>query len=989
MPQLGRQGLMIMSLAGELPITEVEGHALIQPESKPPIVPSGDVPTPRWRDKLHFKIAFSQLSLLVLMITATITVLMTVERDLLVEQGYEIAEQLGNRVVSDLQDRVSLAEGVTTTLSNLGEALPHDESEFMRVIPHVFDFEGEESFIAGGGIWPEPGAFEEGKARRSFFWGRDAEGKLQYFDDYNDPAGNGYHNEEWYVPAKSYPPGKAFWSKSYMDPYSYQPMVTCTVPMKQGGKLTGVATLDLKLEGLQEFLGRRAEAVGGYIFAVDRNNKFLTFPQNERAKVYGTDDKGTRTEEFKNATELGVELPAFRPVAEALQRVNERLIKLAEGLDGGIGGLAEKFDRESYQIDAEEGRLCAAVLRDPMASESEVSKLITRFVLDDDVMFGEPVLVSVFHMPRTYWKVVVVTPIAHFYAQADAITFDVGRYIVGLELLSLCVMFLIMRRFVVRPLRRMSNDLARVSKADGSLDASLDESERSELGLLAYEFNRRTGRLAHALADVECARDEMEQRVEDRTAELREAVSAVHLLHDVSSEANKTDDLEATCGFTLARICEFADWQVGEVYLRDRESGALCVSQKRFGAGDRRYENLLRDGRPLLTPDVGLITDAVVKCELVRAGLLPDVLDGQARMGELQASGLRSVYAFPVVVGSVVVAVFAGYAVAVEPFDEGLLDLTRSLSAQIAWVVERHYAVDDREAMHVRLRESSRQAGMADVATSVLHNVGNVLNSVNVSAGVAIEMIEGSKLSGLRRAVALLKEHADDLAEFLSTDDHGSKFMRYLGAVSERLAGEHSGLRVELVSLGQNIEHIKQIIAMQQDHASDTSADVVEQIDVCDMFEDAIRISQAACDDRDVRVERDFASALGIVTTKHKLMQILVNLIKNAAEALENTSDKPRVITLRVRSGKDEGVVLEVGDNGMGIAADDLNLVFSHGFTTKENGHGFGLHSSAIAATELGGSLRVRSDGPGCGAVFTILLPALRPARFAGSGARL
>ena len=111
---------------------------------------------------------------------------------------------------------------------------------------------------------------------------------------------------------------------------------------------------------------------------------------------------------------------------------------------------------------------------------------------------------------------------------------------------------------------------------------------------------------------------------------------------------------------------------------------------------------------------------------------------------------------------------------------------------------------------------------------------------------------------------------------------------------------------------------------------------------------------------------------------KQKVLQILVNLMRNARDALVESGRQGPAIDLahpNRRRSDEKKVVIEVIDNGVGIEEENLTKIFSHGFTTKRHGHGFGLHSSANAAKEMGGNLTAHSDGPGRGAVFTLELP--------------
>ena len=285
------------------------------------------------------------------------------------------------------------------------------------------------------------------------------------------------------------------------------------------------------------------------------------------------------------------------------------------------------------------------------------------------------------------------------------------------------------------------------------------------------------------------------------------------------------------------------------------------------------------------------------------------------------------------------------------------------------------------EKTHLELLDSSRHAGMAEVATSVLHNVGNVLNSVNIAASVVADNLHKSWGSSLAKVAALMDEHAADLGAFITSDPRGRQIPSYLAKLATQLDCERVSTLGEVEELRQNIEHIKEIVAMQQNYAR--AAGVTEIVSVTDLVDNALRINAAALMRDDVKVIRDYPPHVSKITVdKHKLLQILVNLIGNAKHACAETNRADKTVTVRVHNG-DGRVKIAVSDNGLGIPRENLTRIFNHGFTTRKDGHGFGLHSGALAAHEMGGALIAQSDGPGQGACFTIDLPLspIEPAR--------
>ena len=294
---------------------------------------------------------------------------------------------------------------------------------------------------------------------------------------------------------------------------------------------------------------------------------------------------------------------------------------------------------------------------------------------------------------------------------------------------------------------------------------------------------------------------------------------------------------------------------------------------------------------------------------------------------------------------------------------------TAELTSEIA---ERKLAEAKIEKMHQELLQSSRQAGMAEVATNVLHNVGNVLNSVNVSAGLVVDGVKKSRTSSLARVVALLKEHEQDLGTFITDDPKGKLVPAHLAQLSEHLSGEQQAFVKELDSLRQNVEHIKEIVSVQQNYAK--LGGMKEKVNVVGLVEDSLRMHEGGLGRHHVEVIRDYQAEPVINTDKHKVLQILVNLLRNAKHACQESDRMDRQLTVRVANG-DGRVKISVIDNGVGIAPENLTRIYNHGFTTRKDGHGFGLHSGALAAKEMGGSLTARSDGPGKGAAFTLELP--------------
>jgi len=304
-------------------------------------------------------------------------------------------------------------------------------------------------------------------------------------------------------------------------------------------------------------------------------------------------------------------------------------------------------------------------------------------------------------------------------------------------------------------------------------------------------------------------------------------------------------------------------------------------------------------------------------------------------------------------------------------------ELQQQVNALQREINEREQAEEALRISQQKLLESSRLAGMAEVATGVLHNVGNVLNSVNVSAGIVMEKLRRSKAPKLAKAAALLTSQNGSLAEYLTKDPNGQKLPGYLSKLGEFFVSENAELLAEVNQLGRNIEHIKEVVAMQQSYAKVSG--VFENLPAHRLAEDAIAMNIGAFERHGVVVDRQFSNVPLVRVDRHKVLQILINLLRNAKYALDESGRTDKRITISVFAANDRSVHIVVVDNGIGISAENLTRIFAHGFTTREEGHGFGLHSGALAAHAMGGSLSVTSAGTGHGAAFTLELPIAPP----------
>jgi signal transduction histidine kinase len=285
--------------------------------------------------------------------------------------------------------------------------------------------------------------------------------------------------------------------------------------------------------------------------------------------------------------------------------------------------------------------------------------------------------------------------------------------------------------------------------------------------------------------------------------------------------------------------------------------------------------------------------------------------------------------------------------------------------------------IEERETQlietHRELVDTARRVGMAEVATGVLHNVGNVINSVGVTTASMHGILKNSRTPYLSDVVKVLEEHTDDLGAFLTSDARGLRLPTFLAELSNTLTNDQEHLRQAVEKLMHFVQHLTEIIALQQGYGKPSG--LSEPVLLSNLIEDAVRINSEAISRHDIEVRREYATLPSMLLDRPKVLQIVTNLISNAKYALSQNEKETKRLTLRLTEPEAGRVRIEVSDNGVGIIQENVTRIFGYGFTTHQDGHGFGLHSGALAAKEMGGSLRAESDGPGTGATFTLTLP--------------
>ncbi|CAM2067595.1 Histidine kinase [Sulfidibacter corallicola] len=501
--------------------------------------------------------------------------------------------------------------------------------------------------------------------------------------------------------------------------------------------------------------------------------------------------------------------------------------------------------------------------------------------------------------------------------------------LVLVSLMALVVGFLATRRqaaTITQPLAAVT--AAADTIAAGNYNVEVELSTGDEIEVLAHSFNKMAQDLEKSYAELADLNKNLEAKVEQRTKELAESESKFRTLFEESADAILLGDENELfdCNPAMLRLmgCQTKDELL--------TMGPDDISPERQPDGERSneklrdiYRHVLNEGSQLFEWVSRRVDNSEFYTEIVVTGFM---LNGRPVLHKV------------------------------------FRDIT-----------ERKETEDALRKAQQRLLETAHSSGMAEIATGVLHNIGNILNSVNISTEEIALTLKNSKIKGFLKANEMMRGHADDLTEYLVHHDKGKLIPGYYLSLGEAIADEQHTLQEEINALTNKVNMMRDVISTQQNYAK--ASLYTEDVRVIDLIEDSLKLQLASLQKQGVKIQRSFDSDPKGSVAKVKLVHVLTNLIKNAKEAMQGNDAQNKVQHLSIKMEKieDNMVQVFVQDNGVGIAHENLEKIFNHGFTTKANGHGFGLHTCANFMTEMGGDLSVQSDGPGKGATFVVTFP--------------
>ncbi len=551
----------------------------------------------------------------------------------------------------------------------------------------------------------------------------------------------------------------------------------------------------------------------------------------------------------------------------------------------------------------------------------------------------------------------------------------------------------------------------------GFLDAAR-EADRQGFALVAALAHERALRLCRSRGYVEYAGFHLQAALERygkwgasaKAADLRDECADLREPRPV--ETDSAGELAASQALDMTTMLKAAQALSGEIQTAKLIDKLMRFLMENAGA-QRGLLIMLRDGRLAVEAESdaasgetklydGLLIErrddlpkpVIHFVSRTKADLVIDDLSADKQFVSdpyLRGSGVKSLLCMPILRGSELVGILCLENQLVKgAFSGRRLEMLRMLSPQIAISLENARFVDEMTELNRVLREeiqvrkeaeaalqkaqevavqNARKAGKAEFATSVLHNIKNVLNSVWLARAELGQLLEDSKIPQLGRCIGMMAERRQDLGAYLDHDPKGRLVLPYLEKVHLVLQEDQERFVGEMEALAKSLSLMKDIIETQQAHAK--GALLNQAVSLLPVIDDALRTQGEAIARHRIRVFKEFEVDGFVRAEKTRLTHILINLVKNAVEAM-GLEEGDRDLTLSTGLDQNGCAYLRVADTGMGIAPKDLENLFSHGFTTKEFGHGFGLNYCAKVMKEMGGHLRAESEGRGKGAAFTL-----------------
>ncbi len=446
-----------------------------------------------WLTSIQLKLVIGFILIVTTLVMTTAFILETHLHDELEQQTLKQIESSGANLVAELNQRTTMANAIAQSIAQFVASAPADDALLVKVLPSIINAPRGKQWISGGGYWPEPYAHNPLHEHNSFFWGKDQDQNLQLLNVFNQQGKPGYHNQEWYIPVKHLKQGQCYWSRIYIAAYSDQPVVTCTTAIYKDGILIGAATIDLRLKGLTDFFADAGQIHGGYSFVIDQDNHFITPPNKTSFESIGHSDQSINAGDKASST-------FTRALGSSAQKADAKASQTRQQLKSAAD--------EHYPVDFSRAALISAALTGSSIKPDDTRMRMQQIVIQNDPVLKDMVTASIFDVPGTFWKVVVVTSNTYINSTIQGLIEQTLFKLIIPIFTVLGLGFLGLRQLVVNPIMKITQQL-KANSSKKEFFTELDENRADEYGHLAYWYNKQSRWLAEAMGKLSSANDEL------------------------------------------------------------------------------------------------------------------------------------------------------------------------------------------------------------------------------------------------------------------------------------------------------------------------------------------------------------------------------------------------------------------------------------------------------------------------------------------------
>ena len=310
-----------------------------------------------------------------------------------------------------------------------------------------------------------------------------------------------------------------------------------------------------------------------------------------------------------------------------------------------------------------------------------------------------------------------------------------------------------------------------------------------------------------------------------------------------------------------------------------------------------------------------------------------------------------------------------------DEYNQNHIDMLVSVADQITLAIQRKRAESELEIAQKQLVQKAHKAGMADIANYTMHVIGNILNSLKTSIDLLTELHSNSAVNSLIEANTVLKENLDSLEEFMMNDARAKKLIEYYLILGDSFKTDHTSTQKHLKQLREKADSITRVVKTQ--HQSFSGAvDINMEQDPKSILDEISTLRKEDLDAGGIKVSKHYTRVPKVVAQRTKLLYAIDLITENAIESLEQTDEGNRNIAFFLE-GNEECVQIVITDTGEGIEAENLTKIFAHGYSSRTDKNGFGLHTCASFIEEMKGKIWAESDGVGKGTSIIISLPAV------------